>query len=121
MNTILRAAAVAVAASLASLVGMAHAESRYASTLGATEIPINAGTRLEFSCQQSATGVCYNTLIAESGAVTEKLAVVMGQKRYLYDVPDSMQLCVTDAPMRQLSDCRSLQRVGDLLAPTRRQ
>lgn len=119
MNTFIRVAAGL--ASMAGLIGIAHAESRYASTAGVTEIPINANTRLEFSCQQSATGVCYNTLIAESGAVTEKLAVVLGQKRYLYDVPDSMQLCVTDAPMRQLADCKSLQRVGDLLAPMRRQ
>jgi hypothetical protein len=118
MNAFIRVAAVA--ASMGGLIGIALAESRYASTLGATEIPINANTRLEFSCQQSATGVCHNTLIAESGAVTEKLAVALGQKRYLYDVPDSMQLCVTDAPMRQITDCKSLQRVGDLLAPMRR-
>ena len=99
--------------------GLASAEGRYASTLGATEIPVNAKARLEFSCQQSATGVCHNTLFAESGAITQKLAVAIGQKRYLYDVPETMMLCVTDAPLQDLADCKNRQQIGDLVTPIR--
>ena len=99
--------------------GLASAEGRYASTLGATEIPVNAKARLEFSCQQSATGVCHNTLFAESGAITQKLAVAIGQRRYLYDVPETMMLCVTDAPLQDLADCKNRQQIGDLVTPIR--
>lgn len=102
-----------------ALCGMASAEGRYASTLGATEIPISVKTRLEFSCQQSATGVCHNTLFAESGAITQKLAVAIGQKRYLYDVPETMTLCVTDAPLQDLADCKNRRQIGELVAPIR--
>jgi hypothetical protein len=82
-----------------------------------TDIPVNARLRLSFSCAQSATGVCHNALIASSGTVVERFAVPVGQRRYLYDVPDAMQLCVTDAPLRDLADCKSRQPIGALVAP----
>jgi hypothetical protein len=112
-----------VAAVVAGLIGAFEAgaaERGNASTPGALEIPVNASTRLGFSCQQSATGVCHNTLIAETGSVTDQFAVTLGQTRHLYDVPESRRLCVTDAPLRDLADCKTLHRIGDLIAPMRR-
>ncbi|RZT93806.1 hypothetical protein [Rivibacter subsaxonicus] len=114
-------ASLAACAATACIANAAAAAGGYRVADGATDIPLSAKLRLTFSCAQSATGVCHNALIADNGAVVEKFAIPVGQKRYLYDVPDSMQLCVTDAPLTDLADCKSRQRVGELVAPMRSQ
>ena len=111
----------AACALLGGLCDSALATNGYQVSDGATDIPISAKLRLTFSCAQSANGVCHNALIAGNGAAVEKFAIPVGQKRYLYDVPESMQLCVTDAPLRDIADCKSQQRVGELIAPMRGQ
>ena len=85
-------------------------------TDGALNVPVNARIRLTFECQQSTTGACHNTLVGESGWVAERFSVPVGQKRVLYDVSESLRLCMTDAPIHDASQCNA-QPLRALLAP----
>jgi hypothetical protein len=88
-------------------------------TDGALDLPVGAAVRLTFHCQHSASGTCYNTLVGESGWVAQRFSVPVGQKRVLYDVSESLKLCMTDAPVGDASQCEA-RPLSVLLAPLKR-
>lgn len=94
----------------------AHAGVAEAVTDGAAVIPVNATVKLTFQCSSSPTGICHNLLVGDSGRVADRFSIPVGRTRVMYDVPESLSLCITDAPVSDASQCEA-RKLSELVAP----
>ena len=83
------------------------------------DVPVNAHSKFTFQCASSATGVCHNILVAQSGAIADRFSVHVGRSRVVYDLPRSLRLCVTDGPTSDTAHCDQARTLAELLTAPR--
>lgn len=86
------------------------------SSVAVLDVPINAHSKFTFQCASSATGVCHNILLAQSGAIADRFSVHVGRSRVVYDLPRDLRLCVTDGPTSDTAACDQARPLSELLA-----